>query len=214
MPRFDLAGNPMPDDVPPAPAPTQQSHYGVSIQPGYQEEPPQQDFRQPPSVYPYPNAPRPQNKPLTYFDGKEFKFTNPPKETPHEALTGWLVGIGMALAIGMLGSIGVMKLVFFIGLGFVYSYVLIGAAVGGSVVYGAKKGGIVTAAIAVGIMTFCLFVAHLVYVQDVVHANPADFPDPSLSAAFPAVMDQLNTIHWILVFASIGTAGRIGYGKG
>jgi hypothetical protein len=234
--RYDLAGNPLPPQQPAQPVqqpgsyPQQYSQSGPYSEPNpyqspYNRQMPSPYDQAPPGGYPQvpPGQSGPQygqgqpchgpqaggRKPLTYFDGKQIRFTDEPKSSPSELAVQWTVGGLLCLAFGILGSIGVMKLSFFLGRGFIALYVFNGAAVGGCARYAAGKGGVTATLLALAVISLGLFCGHLTYTADFMQKYFHYFQGQSVFAALPYIVGRFNGIHWLFVASSAFAAGKV-----
>ncbi len=164
----------------------------------------------PPPVQPPAYNP---NAGLSYASSPaDFVDTTPQKKLSVPML---LKGAFLAAIVGVLGAIGIEKVLFYSHHGFAILYMMLGFAVGISVRACTSRGGVGVALTAGGIMLLCLGISHLVYVQDVLSAARASGdadPGVSFADAFPLVMARLTFIHWMFVLgslaSSIGTAYR------
>lgn len=208
MPRYDLNGNLVADDDPSMVSPAQQyDPAGNPIQTppsGHVAAPqPYSDSRPP-----YPQAPA-QKPPSTYFDGKQFRFTNEPIASPKQKTTQWLTGLSIAFAVGIFGFVGVMKLVGIagtlpIGKLFLILNIIVGACVGFAVRYAAGKGGTVAACLTVPVLLVSLLAGHLVYAADLIVRYPHALAGETVFSAFPRAMANLTFFHWMGVLGSLG----------
>lgn len=129
-------------------------------------------------------------------------------EVPDETLTPARVtkGIVLAAVVGVLGSIGIEKILFYSHFGFALLYLLLGAGVGASLRAFTGRGGVVMGLSAAGIMAVCMGVSHYIYAQDLLNSawasGNAD-PGMTAAAAFPAVMASLKFVHWMFVLGGI-----------
>ena len=133
-----------------------------------------------------------------------------------EKLTPAKIGMGIALAVvvGLLGSLGIEKILFYSHFGFVVLYVFLGAAVAMSLRSLTGRGGITMALTAAGILLVCLGVSHLVYAQDVMNQARAGGelnPGVTFSDVFPLAMGNLKSVHWIFVAGSVFVCATTAY---
>ena len=129
-------------------------------------------------------------------------------QEPDELLTPAKVikGIVLAGVIGVLGSLGIEKILFYTHFGLALLYLLIGGGVGISLRAFGGRGGVAMGLTAAAIMALCMGVSHFVYAQDILNAAEASgdaAPGVTAAAIFPAVMANLKFIHWILVLGGI-----------
>ena len=219
MPRYDLNGNPLPDD-PAAAAVTPVQQYDLTGN-SLPQQPPAQPA--PPQIYspgsgqqPYGAQPPPPRQPPTYFDGKQFRFTNEPQVSQSQMTTQWLTGLAMALGVGILGYIGVMKLVAVagtlpVGKGFLVLNMLVAACVGGAVRYAAGKGGMVAAGVTVPVLAVSLLAGHLAYTSDLIGRYPHALAGATVFSAFPRAMANLTFFHWMGVVGSFGVGTAVAF---
>ena len=125
-----------------------------------------------------------------------------------------LMGVGLASVVGVIGAVGIEKLLFYGHFGLALLYIILGAAVGGCARAFTGRGGVVIATAALVVMAASLMISHLIYAQDIMTQAQASSDLPggaSLSSTFPIVMGQLKFIHWAFVagglFASVRIAG-------
>ncbi len=136
--------------------------------------------------------------------------------TPREKLSAAMLlkGIAIAAVVGVLGAIGVEKVLFYSHHGFAFLYLMLGFGVGIALRSCTSRGGVGIAATAAVVMALCLVVSHLVYVQDILtEARASGNADPGVTFAdaFPFAMARLTGIHWLLVVASIGSSASTAY---
>jgi len=125
-----------------------------------------------------------------------------------------LMGIGLASVVGLIGAIGIEKLLFYSHFGLALLYLILGAAIGGCARAFTGRGGAAIAIAALVVTAACLGVSHLTYAQDIMTQAQASgdlAPGAPLLSIFPVVMGQLKFIHWAFVagslFVSVRTAG-------
>lgn len=220
MPRYDLNGDPMPDDAPaqaPSPTAPQSGQYDLNGNPlPAQSAPPQpvgaasgQPSRTPSTygapVYPptpsTPQQPAAPRKPSTYFDGKQFRFTDEKPEDPGKTAGKLAIAGVIALLASIFGSIGIMKILSSSGFGFTLLYLALGWIVGMILGMATPKKlaaiGVACAVLAVG-----LVVGHVAFVQDIMAKYPDTYGGQSVTTALPTVLGSLKGIHWLLVLLS------------
>lgn len=155
-----------------------------------------QGFSAPPPGY----SPQPPNLPQAYTPGM-----------PHYAAgavaagsdsRALLLGILASLAISIVGSIIIMKILFYAGVGLSLLYIALGYGVG----YGLHKftgtGAGMMPGIACLIMLAGLAVGHLVYVGDAIHSAGAGV-SVNFMDAIPVVMRSFSPMHWICLFIGV-----------
>lgn len=163
-------------------------------------------------VYPNVSPGANPNAGLNYASGPaNFVDTTPlPKITPDKLL----LGIGVASAAAILGSLGIEKILFYSHFGFPFLYLILGATVSGCLRACTGRGGAALALTAGAVMAVGLGISHLVYVQDVLsrarelgHADAGmTFPD-----ALPLVLGGLSFSHWLMVAGGVGIAGWLSH---
>lgn len=174
--RYDLAGNPMPSAARPAAAPPLA-----------------------PSIAPAPN--RGPNAGLNYRSSpRDFVDTTPVEPLKASQV---LLGIGLALFVGTIGSVGIEKILFYAHFGFPYLYLIVGAAVAGSLRWATSRGGPAMAAGAAALMLVCLAIGHVVLVNDYMSQLRADGDGATFSEVLPVVMGNLTFIHWVMVAGGV-----------
>jgi len=161
-----------------------------------------------PDVNPGVNPSYDPNAGLNYASGPaNFVDTTPlPKITPARLL----LGVGVAGAASLLGSLGIEKLLFYSHFGFPFLYLIVAATVSGCLRACTGRGGAAMAVTAGAVMAVGLGVSHLVYVQDMLgRARDLGHADVgvSFSDALPAVLGSLSFLHWMLVAAAVVMAG-------
>lgn len=114
-----------------------------------------------------------------------------------------LLGVGLALLIGTIGSVGIEKILFYAHFGFPYLYLIVGAAVAGSLRWATSRGGPAMAAGAAALMLVCLGIGHVVLVNDFVSQSRADGDAVTFSEMLPLVLGHLTFIHWIMVAGGV-----------
>lgn len=129
-------------------------------------------------------------------------------EAPDETLTPAKVikGVALAAVVGVLGSIGIEKILFYSHFGFALLYLMLGLGVGLSLKAFTGRGGAVMGLTAAAIMVVCMGVSHFVYAQDLLNSAWASgnvSPGVTAAAVFPAAMANLKFIHWIFVLGGI-----------
>ena len=113
-----------------------------------------------------------------------------------------LIGIVLALVIGIIAAVIIEKILFYGHFGLSLLYVGMGYGIGWGIHRATGRGGPGLALLAVGIMIACLGVSHLVWAQDVLNAvRDAGNADPSanLFDAFPIAMSSLGIMHWVCI---------------
>jgi hypothetical protein len=219
MPRYDLNGNELPDDSPPASAstatqPVQQYDLAGNPLPTSQssspQTPPQPPYGQPgqPPVTPsYAPGPPPQRKPSTYFDGQQYRFTDEKPQSAAAQATKLGIASAIGLSVSILGSIGVMKIAFYVGFGFSILYIALGWAVGFVLGMATPKKlaaiGFASLTLAIG-----LFVGHLTFTADAIHKYPELLGGVPLMTAFPQVMGLFKGTHWLFVLLAFAACLR------
>ena len=153
---------------------------------------------------PTPSAPRPPDGPnagLNYSSSpRDFVDTTPVEPLKASQV---LLGIGLALVVGTLGSVGIEKILFYAHFGFPYLYLIVGAAVAGSLRWATSRGGPAMAAGAAALMLVCLAIGHVVLVNDYVSQLRADGEVVTFSEMFPVVLGHLTFIHWMMVAGGV-----------
>ena len=226
MPRYDLNGDPMPEEAAPAPQPAQAppaQQYDLAGnpmparpqqpvapqpvgagqpmgQPGGYGIPPQQTYQ--PGYTQQQQAAR---KPTTTFDGKEYKFSNPSMNDTGNPAVKILIAAAIGLTLSILGSIGIMKLLASIGMGFGLIYVALGWGVGFVMSFASKNKGI-TVGITSLLLAVGLFIGHVTYTADMLHKAGAD--GTPVMAAFGTVMGAFPPMHWILILVAFSAGLR------
>ena len=119
-----------------------------------------------------------------------------------------LVGLAVAVGVGLLGALGIEKIAFAINYDITLLYVALAALIAFSLRGFAGRGGIGMGFLAMAVMIVSLGLAHWLYVQDIVNKMGAGVP---VSSAFPDVMGQLTGTHWMLVLCSVLAAFAFGY---
>jgi len=115
-------------------------------------------------------------------------------------------GIVLAGVVGVLGAIGIEKILFYSHFGFAFLYLMLGVGVALSLRAFTGCGGVAMGLTAALIMAVCMGVSHFVYAQDLLNAARASGdadPGVTVTDAFPAAMANLKFIHWILVLGGI-----------
>jgi len=139
----------------------------------------------------------------------DFVDTTPlPKITPDKLL----IGIGVAGAVSVLGSLGIEKILFYSHFGFPFLYLILGATVSGCLRACTGRGGAAMALTAAAVMAAGLGISHLVYAQDVLsRARALGDAGAGMTFAdvFPLAMGSLSFIHWLMVAAGVVMAGVI-----
>lgn len=128
--------------------------------------------------------------------------------TPAEKLTParLLKGIGLASLVGLLGSIGIEKILFSIHFNIAILYLLLGLAISGSLRAFTQRGGQAMALTAAGIMLVCLGIGHLLLVQDILNqmrANGDSGAGTPFFDLFSSVMSQLSFAHWMFAAGGV-----------
>jgi len=131
-------------------------------------------------------------------------------QAPDETLNpGKIVmGITLALVVGVLGAVGVEKVMFYSGYGFAFLYVVLGFMVSASLRAFTRRGGQALALTATGVLLVCLAVSHLVYAQDVLNQLRASGdlgPGVTVMDVLPAALGNLKFAHWLFVLGSVMT---------
>ena len=131
-------------------------------------------------------------------------------QVEEEALTPDKVvkGIVLALVVGILGAVGVEKVMFYSGHGFALLYVMLGFMVSVSLRAFTGRGGQAMALTATGVLLVCLAVSHLVYAQDVLtqlRASGDLGPGVSVMDVLPSALGNLKFVHWLFVLGSVMT---------
>lgn len=152
-----------------------------------------------PSIAPAPN--RGPNAGLNYTSSpRDFVDTTPVEPLKASQV---LLGVGLALVVGTLGSVGIEKILFYSHFGFPYLYLIVGAAVAGSLRWATSRGGPAMAAGAVALMLVCLGIGHVVLVNDFVSQSRAYGDAVTFSEMLPLVLGHLRSIHWIMVAGGV-----------
>ena len=113
-----------------------------------------------------------------------------------------LIGIALSLVIGIIGAIAIEKILFYSGFGLSLLYIVLGYGIGWGLHRIMGRGGSALALVAVGVMVVSLGVSHLVYAQDLLNKAAAT---ENLRAGitvfdvFPALMQSLGFMHWVLI---------------
>jgi len=112
------------------------------------------------------------------------------------------LGLLAGLAIGIVASIIVMKILFYTGFGLSYLYIGVGYGIGFGIHKFTGRGGTGLAAAAVGIMVVSLFIAHVVFGYDELQKAMAH--DPSLAGVsaldiIPALPSMFSPMHWVCI---------------
>lgn len=179
--RLEQNGQIPPTQPNPSSYPPQQT-YGT--QPPYAGTPPAQQAWPPPPQQPIPGA-------TQSYGGRVYA-------NPHTT-ADFIKGLCLASAIGIAGSILILKLLFYAHFGLSYLYILVGYGIGWGmwVFYG--KGGIKTIAATAVIYVISLFIAHVVYVNDVVAQLQSSNPGLALADAFIPVIQAMGFMHWVCI---------------
>jgi hypothetical protein len=194
-------GPPPPGNYPPPGAPGP-SGYGPPGAPG---APPMGNYPPPggaPIPPPHYTAPRPPSRSrATKFENGRFSFVDDrDTSTSQQKLTRALLGMGLALGVGIPGCIGVMKLLLSINTGPAKLFILAYAAIGAVIGYGSRvavgNGGLTAVGISAGITAVCLLIGHISF------AAMAELP-------FGEAMGSFNGIHWLIIAASLVVAVRV-----
>jgi hypothetical protein len=158
--------------------------------------------------------PVPQAQPPVYNPNAGLNYASSPADyvnaTPQEKLSAAMLlkGAAIAAVVGILGAIGIEKILFYSHFGFAFLYLMLGFAVGISVRSCTGRGGVGVALTAGTIMLVCLGVSHLVYVQDILSAARASGdadPGVTFADALPVALGHLSFIHWMFVLGSLGS---------
>jgi hypothetical protein len=111
----------------------------------------------------------------------------------------FLLGLGVSFAIGLVGSLGIMQMLYAAGYAGVYFYGLLGLAVGYSLCKIADvDGSDVIAAIASGIMLVTMLIGHVMYIAEYAHHTNQPF-----FAAIGPALSTIGPFQWMLVGISV-----------
>lgn len=113
-----------------------------------------------------------------------------------------LIGIGLSLLIGIIGAIAIEKILFYTGFGLSLLYIVLGYGIGWGLHRIMGRGGSGLALIAVGVMVASLGVSHVVYAQDLLNKVAATEnlrAGVTVFDVFPALMQSLGIMHWVLI---------------
>jgi hypothetical protein len=120
-----------------------------------------------------------------------------------------MLGILAGLAISVIGSILIMKILFYTHFGLSILYVGLGYGIGYGLHRFTGTGGGAMPGIACLIMLAGLAVGHLVYVNDVLQTlNAGGEATVSFGAAIPIVMSSFSFLHWICIAFGIAACWR------
>jgi len=115
-------------------------------------------------------------------------------------------GLGVGLAIGLIGCILTEKLLFYAHFGLAYLYIGIGWGIGAGIWHFTNRGGNQLASASVGVMMFSLLVAHFVLAFDLLNdARASGIAPPGLTVfdVFPQVMGMLGPMHWVCILIGV-----------
>ena len=131
-------------------------------------------------------------------------------QMPEDTLTPskFVMGIALAFVVGVLGAVGVEKVMFYSGHGIALLYVVLGFMVSASLWAFTRRGGQALALTATGVLLVCLAVNHLVYAQDVLNQLRASGdlgPGVTLIDVLPVALGNLKFAHWLFVLGSVIT---------
>lgn len=192
--QYDLAGNPMGRRAAPAP-PT-----AAPVPPPPYASPPA--YTQPPGARPDPNAA------LNYASSPRDYVNAPPEaKTPGQML----LGVGVATAVGLLGAVGLEKILFTTHFNITILYILLGSVVAGTLRGFLGRGGQTTCLVALAVMIVCSGVGQLLLVRDVVTRINDSGGIATFSEMLPVVLGGLSVRHWMLVGGGIICCGYIAY---
>ena len=181
--EYDLAGNPIPQTAS-APSP-----YAPPSQSGFSPGP------MPPPAGAWPPAPTQQ--PGRAGGGASYAVASN-RVGPDKML----LGIALALAIGIVGGILIEKILVYAHFGLSLLYVGMGYGIGWGLHRVTGRGGAGMAMLAVGLMVACLGVSHLVWAQDILNEarrQGAALPGMTLFDVLPVSMQPLGFMHWVCI---------------
>lgn len=183
---------------------TQQPYYQ---QPASQQSPYYQQPDQPQSPY-YPN----QNPNQGNYNQNPYQSNYPPQQPyydPSKAAVAKvkraeaadvLKGLALGLIIGIIGSIIVLKILFYAHFGLSLGYIFVGYGIGWGIWCFTGKGSSGLAFGAILIYIVSLFIAHIVYANDVLNELVGSGrlePGFSVFDVFPAVIKSFSPMHWV-----------------
>jgi len=119
----------------------------------------------------------------------------------------FMMGILLSSAIGIVGCILIMKILFYSLFGLSYLYILVGYGIGWGMWAMNGKGGAKTLIATCLIYILSLAIAHLVYAGDLLAKEQAIGRAMSLTAAdaFWPVVQRMSFMHWICVLIGFGS---------
>jgi hypothetical protein len=160
-----------------------------------------------PAQQPYP-APNQQPYPASY----QQSYAPPPQPGYRSSLGQWekkyeatrtsadfIKGLLLASVVGIIGSILVLKLLFYAHFGLSYLYILVGYGIGWGMWACYGNGGAKTMVATMSIYVVSLFIAHLVYVNDIMSSMQADYAGVTLMQAFVPIVSSMSILHWICI---------------
>ena len=152
------------------------------------------NYAAPPSIYGAP--------PPSIYGAPPGAYTGPAVGVNPSDKKELMIGIALALVIGVIGAVIIEKILFYGHFGLSLLYVGMGYGIGWGIHRATGRGGAGLAVLAVGIMLACLGVSHLVWTADVLSAARALGGVPASMTvldAFPIAMSSLGIMHWVCI---------------
>ncbi|BDI32545.1 hypothetical protein CCAX7_45960 [Capsulimonas corticalis] len=121
------------------------------------------------------------------------------------------LGLLFGAFIGLVGSILVLKILFYAHHGLSWLYIAVGYGIAYGITSVTRRGGVGLSLAAVGIMIFSLLVAHFVYAGDLLNeARTQGVADPAMTVldALPIAMRAFQPQHWICVVVGLAACWR------
>lgn len=121
------------------------------------------------------------------------------------------LGLLLGAVIGVVGSIAVLKILFYAHFGLAWLYIGVGYGIGYGIWSQTRRGSVGLAFAAIGIMIASLFIAHLVYAGDILNqARAQGNADPGVTIfdALPVAMSSFSPMHWVCILIGLAACWR------